>query len=139
VEDLVQETFLAAWQNLEKYRGDAGLRSWLLGIARHKVGDYYRRRLREAEWPQLDDEFVPQPVVFPKHEERLDGAQRGEKVERTLAALPEAYAVALLWRYVENLSVRQMAENVGKTEKAMERLLARAREHFRRRWNHAEP
>src|SRR5436853_5170172 len=72
VEDLVQETFLAAWQNLEKFRGEAGLRSWLLGIARHKVEDYYRRRLREAEWPQLDDESVPQQVVVPRHEERLD-------------------------------------------------------------------
>jgi len=139
VEDLVQETFLAAWQNLEKFRGEAGLRSWLLGIARHKVEDYYRRRLREAEWPQLDDEFVPQPVVVPRHEERLDGARREQKVERTLAALPETYALALLWRYAEDLSVREMAQNAGKTEKAMERLLARAREHFRRRWNHAEP
>jgi RNA polymerase sigma-70 factor, ECF subfamily len=93
VEDLVQETFLAAWQNLEKFRGDAELRSWLLGIARHKVEDYYRRRLREAEWSQLDDESVPQPIVLPKYEERLDGAQLGVKVERTLAALPEAYAL----------------------------------------------
>jgi len=45
----------------------------------------------------------------------------------------------LLWRYTENLSTREMAQNAGKTEKAIERLLARAREHFRRRWNHAEP
>jgi len=43
-EDLVQEIFLAAWENLDKFRGDSPLRSWLLGIARHKVEDYYRRR-----------------------------------------------------------------------------------------------
>jgi RNA polymerase sigma factor (sigma-70 family) len=139
VEDLVQETFLAAWQNLPKFRGEAGLRPWLLGIARHKVEDYYRRRLREAEWPPLDDESVAQPSVVPRYEERLDWAQRQKKVERTLAALPETYALALLWRYTENLSTREMAQNAGKTEKAIERLLARAREHFRRRWNHAEP
>lgn len=137
-EDLVQETFLAAWQNLQSFRGEAGLRPWLLGIARHKVEDYYRRRLREAEWPNLGDESVPQPAIVPRYEERLDWAQRQKKVAQTLAALPEAYALALLWRYAENLSVREMAENAGKSEKAVERLLARAREHFRRRWSRAE-
>src|SRR6266852_2395730 len=45
-EDLVQEVFVAAWRGLKSYRGDASLRSWLLGIARHKVDDYYRKRLR---------------------------------------------------------------------------------------------
>src|SRR5262249_1818103 len=103
VEDLVQETFLAAWQNFQKFRGEAGLGPWLLGIARHKVEDYYRRRLREAEWPHLDDESIPQPAVIPRYEERLDWARRQKKVERILAALPEAYALALLWRYTEKL------------------------------------
>src|SRR5690348_14615074 len=51
-EDLVQETFLAAWQNLPSYRGDSCLRNWLLGIARHKVEDYYRRRLQEFQLPE---------------------------------------------------------------------------------------
>jgi DNA-directed RNA polymerase specialized sigma24 family protein len=44
----------------------------------------------------------------------------------------------LLWRYLENRSVREMAQLAGKTEKAIERLLARAREQFRRRWNRAQ-
>jgi len=52
--------------------------------------------------------------------------------------LPEAYALALIWRYRDEKSVREMAELSGKTEKAMERLLARAREHFRTEWNHAK-
>jgi len=47
--------------------------------------------------------------------------------------------LALLWRYRDGRSIREMADFTGKTEKAMERLLARAREHFRRRWNDAQP
>jgi RNA polymerase sigma-70 factor, ECF subfamily len=47
-DDLFQETFLAAWEHLAEYRGESPLESWLLGIARHKVEDYYRSRLREA-------------------------------------------------------------------------------------------
>jgi DNA-directed RNA polymerase specialized sigma24 family protein len=57
----------------------------------------------------------------------------------TLLLIGEKERLALLWRYTENLSTREMAQNAGKTDKAIERLLARAREHFRRRWNHAEP
>ncbi|HKW25639.1 MAG TPA: sigma factor, partial [Terriglobales bacterium] len=48
-EDLVQEIVLAAWQNLSGFRGDSDLRAWVLGIARHKVEDHYRKRLRQAE------------------------------------------------------------------------------------------
>ena len=48
--------------------------------------------------------------------------------------LPETYGLALLWRYWENRSVRDMAEATRKTDKAVERLLARARARFRELW-----
>ena len=130
-DDLVQETFLAAWQNLGTYRGQAPVRSWLLGIARHKVEDYYRRKMQEVELPEDGDE----PCILPVIEDRLDGDRREKKIRRVLAGLPEAYAVALQWRYLENRSVREIAMLSGKTEKAVERLLARARENFKRRWS----
>lgn len=129
VPDLVQEVFLAAWQNLGKFQGDS-LRAWLIGIARHKIEDFYRRRLRDIEVP--NDGF--EPAVLPMIEEQIDGSARRAKVLKTLARMPEGYAVALLWRYLENRSVREMAQQTGKTEKAMERVLARARQEFRRRW-----
>src|SRR5262249_11077184 len=40
VEDLMQEILLAAWQALPNFRGEANLRGWVLGIARHKLDDY---------------------------------------------------------------------------------------------------
>jgi RNA polymerase sigma-70 factor, ECF subfamily len=49
VDDLVQEVFLAAWHDLGTFRGESSLKAWLLSIARHKVEDYYRRRIREPE------------------------------------------------------------------------------------------
>ena len=54
VEDLMQEILVSAWRNLASFRREAGLRAWILGIARHKVEDYYRKRIREAE-VQEDD------------------------------------------------------------------------------------
>ncbi len=135
VEDLTQETLLAAWQSLPNFRGDGSLRSWVLGIARHKVEEYYRRSIREVASPEEDS--VPELAETPALEQQLDSAMQQERVQATLALLPEAYGLALLWRYRDGKSAREMAELTGKTEKAIERLLARARENFRRRWNDA--
>jgi RNA polymerase sigma-70 factor, ECF subfamily len=130
----VQEVLLAAWQGLPSFRADANPRSWVLGIARHKVEDYYRRRIRAAESTDEEDSAAELAVV-PMFEQQLDSAIQQERVQVTLALLPEAYSLALLWRYRDGKSAREMAQLTGKTEKAIERLLARARENFRRRWN----
>lgn len=137
VEDLIQEIVFAAWQALPSYRGDANLRSWVIGIARHKVEDYYRKKLQALEAHE-EDESLLEPAVTPEFEEQLDSAALRGKVLETLASLPEAYALALMWRYRDEKSVREMAQLAGKTEKAMERLLARARQNFRKRWSNAE-
>jgi RNA polymerase sigma-70 factor, ECF subfamily len=134
VEDLMQEILLAAWQNLGSYRGDASLRSWILGIARHKVEDYYRKRIRQVELPDGDDN-VSEPAVLTNFEAELEAAERQERVHSILALMPETYSIALLWRYRDDKSVREIAEFSGKTEKAIERLLARARQSFRRGWS----
>ena len=135
VADVVQETFLAAWENLDKFRGDSTLQNWLLGIARHKVEDHYRKRLREI---QLDDETErpdEELVSLDDVEEELSKRQAGHRAREILATLPESYGVVLLWRYWEKRSLREIASETGKTEKAIERLLARARIEFRKRWN----
>jgi len=134
IEDILQEILLAAWQALPTYRGDSGLQSWILGIARHKIDDYYRKRIREEEITEEEDS-VPEPSTMPMLEQQLDSAAQQERVKTTLSSMPENYALALLARYRDEKSVREMAQLSGKTEKAMERLLARARENFRRRWN----
>lgn len=135
VDDLVQEVFLAAWENLEKFRGESSLRSWLLGIARHKVEDHYRKRLRDIQVPGEEDEPVPEPVDTHSVEEAIEQEQAVKRTKEILASLPEDYSIVLLWRYWEKRSLNEIAAKTGKTEKAIERLLARAREQFKRKWN----
>ena len=66
----------------------------------------------------------------------MDRADLEKKVRSILDQLPEAYSLALIWRYWEKRSAREIAEATGKTEKAIERILARARAQFKRKWNH---
>jgi RNA polymerase sigma-70 factor (ECF subfamily) len=132
VDDLVQDVFLAALASLSTFQGTSSLRSWLLGIARHKVESYYRRRLREPD-ALTDDHPEPTANSAPL-DEVIDRERMEERTQQVLKRLPETYGLALLWRYWENRSVRDMAEATGKTDKAVERLLARARARFRELW-----
>ena len=134
VEDLVQEVFLAAWESLDKFRGDSSLRNWLLGIARHKVEDHYRKRLRELQIAEEEESPESEPVSAHDLEEALAERQTGELTREVLSILPETYSVVLLWRYWENRSLRDIAVQTGRTEKSIERLLARARQQFKKRW-----
>ena len=135
VEDVVQDVFLVALQKLGTFAGQSSVAGWLLGIARHKVEDVYRAQLRAPD-PLPDDGDVPSAgaTVTPGLDELIDAARAQEKTRQTLERLPEAYSAALLWRYWEKRSIKEMAAHTGKTEKAIERVLARARTSFRRLW-----
>ena len=139
VEDVVQDVFLAALQKLDTFAGQSSIVAWLVGIARHKVEDVYRARLRDPE-PFSDDSDVPSAgsTIVPHLDELIDAARAQEKTRQILDRLPVAYSTALLWRYWENRSIREMAAQTEKTEKAIERLLARARTYFRRLWEASE-
>ena len=132
-DDLVQDIFIAAWEALDSFRDASSLRSWLLGIARHKVEDHYRARLRHfVEEPEVVKSIDLEAAVF---DEEIDRKRLEERTQQVLGSLPEHYSLLLLWRYWEKVPVREIASKTGRTEKAVERMLARARDHFKRRWN----
>lgn len=133
VDDMVQDVFVAALEGLSQFRGSSTLRSWLMGIARHKVEDFYRRQLRAAE--SLDDDDSAEPASeAPLADEIIDRERAQEKALAVLQRLPEQYSFVLLWRYWENRSIREIADATGRTDKAIERTLARARARFRAIW-----
>ena len=68
-------------------------------------------------------------------EEVLDHKRLCSKTNEVMGSLPEIYSIALRWRYWEKRSTHEMAAATGRTEKAIERILARARALFKKRWN----
>ncbi|MBI1895098.1 MAG: sigma-70 family RNA polymerase sigma factor [Acidobacteria bacterium] len=129
VEDVVQEVFMDAWESLPRYRGDSSLLTWILAITRHKVQDHYRRRLRRME--ALDEEAPEPGSPAPALDEALLRQHEQERVETALSRLSEPYRLVLMSRYWESMAVAEIAAAMGKTEKAVERLLARARRQFK--------
>ncbi len=133
VEDLVQEAFLSALQSLGSYHGAASLRAWLLGIARHKVEDFYRAQLRGAA-ESIEESHEDLEGAGPEIGEVIDQERLQRRVQEILGLLPDTYRWLLLWRYWEQRSAREIAAELSKSEKAVERMLARAKDQFRRRW-----
>jgi len=134
VDDVVQDVFLAALKGLSTFEGQSSLRTWLVGIARHKVEDIYRQRLRAALALDPDSAEDEPPSNDIPLDEQVDKARAGAKTRRVLERMPERYAFILLWRYWEQRSARDVAAATGTTEKSVERLLARARAKFKELW-----
>jgi RNA polymerase sigma-70 factor (ECF subfamily) len=130
VEDLFQQVFLEAWQGLESFRGQSAVKTWLLGIARHKVQDHYRRRLREVQF----DEDAPEPADGEDLTLSFEQDEAARGVWQVLASVDEDARILLLWRYWEGWPADSMAAETGKSVKAVERALARARAQFKKRW-----
>jgi len=129
VDDLVQETLLHAWKNRAQFRGDSSLLTWVLSIARNRVRMRHRSLGRNAEVEEalraMDREEIPDDV--------LRSAELAGAVRRALGALDPAHADVLLRRYFDGCSVREIAERLGESPKAVESRLHRAREALRER------
>ncbi len=131
-EDVVSETFLAAVRTVQTFDPQRGTASgWLLGIARNKLRDHFRKAGRAA-----GDEPLAAGAAVDATSDGPDGglitAEARDAVIRTLNTLGDEERLALEWKYLESLSVREIAERLGRTEKAAEAILYRARVAFRR-------
>lgn len=134
-EDLNQETWLEAVDGIGQCDADRGsFRNWLFGIARKRVALYYRRRALAGNAMSLSDpvgEAVELGDVSALPEDVLEQVEQRSVVRAAMLVLSDDRREALLWKYVEGLSVEAIAIRMGRTAKAVESLLTRAREQMR--------
>ncbi len=104
-EDLLQETFLAAWHCSGTFQGRSSVRTWLFGIAHNKAGHWLRRR-----HPQPLDEHQEIPAPGPDVSELADAAWERERVTAALARLPTTQRAVLELTFYQCLSYAEIAE-----------------------------
>ena len=123
-EDLTADTFLAAVQAIERGTVPDLTVAWLVGVARHKLIDHWRRQAREDSGLRLvsDEEAI---------DDDIDVRLEREQARAVLAQLGPHHRAALTLRYLDGLSVPEVAECLGRTVHATEALLVRARNAFR--------
>jgi RNA polymerase sigma-70 factor (ECF subfamily) len=134
VDDIVQETLTAAILSLPSFRFRSRLFSWLCAIANHEIADFYRkRRLKTilfSRFPFL--ETIAHHSLGPEGESLKEELK--EEIKKTLKEMSEGYRQILRLKYIEGLSLKQIAKQLGTTPKAIESRLARARKAFQKLW-----
>lgn len=135
--EIVQSTVATAFEKLDDYRGEGALFSWLCGICRFKIGAHFRARRRRPVEVPLDDpsdlHAVAETLATGSDgpEEELGRKEMANLVHLALDHLPARYGRALELKYLEGLSVLEIAGRLGIGAKAAESILSRARAAFR--------
>jgi RNA polymerase sigma-70 factor (ECF subfamily) len=128
-EDLTAEVFMAAVEAVRRDTVAEPSTAWLIGIARHKLVDHWRRVDREARRLKAvaDDPTVAAPHGDDEWDVQLDVLA----ARHTLEQLGAHHRSALTLRYLDGLPVPAVADVLGRTVHATEALLVRARRAFR--------
>jgi RNA polymerase sigma-70 factor, ECF subfamily len=130
-EDINQEVWLAALEGFDHFDATRGrFRDWLIGIARHRVSHHFRGQSRKPLDAAVDEHIQPQDAAIPPPEQ-LEAIERGDIIRAALLQLNQDYRDVLLKKYVDGFSVVKIAGLTGRSAKAVESLLSRARERFR--------
>ena len=127
-EDLTAETFMAAVAAVKRGRVGAAevTVAWLVGVARHKLADHWRRAAREQRG--LAAVAVLADEAGDPWDEHLDV----QVAHAALGRLPGPQRAALTLRYLDGLPVADVAACLGRSVRATETLLVRARSALRR-------
>jgi len=124
-EDLTSETFVAAVTAVRDRKVPKLTTAWLVGVARHKLVDHWRREERETRRLRAvadDTDLVDDP---------WDAHLDSRRAHEVLTQLGAHHRAALTLRYLDGLPVREVAACLDRTEHATEALLVRARAAFR--------
>lgn len=108
VDDVFQETWMRVVRSAHRYDPAQRFSAWLFAIAWNLVKDRWSRRVDTAD---VDLAAMASPERSP--EERVVEADRAERVRDMVARLPERLAQAILLRYFEELSEKEVAERLG--------------------------
>ena len=136
-EDIVQTSLIAAVRHLSSWRGEASLFTWLCTICRREIAAWEKRISRRVIVSITDDDPSLRAALdsigaaADAPDAGLSRADTGRIVQLALDHLPPRYSRALEWKYLEELSVDDIAGRLQCTPKAAESLLTRARHAFR--------
>ncbi|GCE38243.1 MULTISPECIES: RNA polymerase sigma factor [Rhodococcus] len=124
-EDALQETLVAAWRNLDKFRGESRFNTWLHRIAANAALAVLRRRKETSSLGAGDDEIELQlEDPSPRVDDRVATV---DAVRRALAELPEDFRVAIVLREFASLTYADIAEHQGVSVQTVKTRIHRAR------------
>lgn len=85
VHDILQETILAIWQSMDSFKENSSFKTWIIGIARRKIADFYRGHYKDKDFHNLKDLDMKE---IPNESNPLDHAINSMDIENSLNTLP---------------------------------------------------
>ena len=139
-EDVVQDAFLKAYQNLGQFQGQSKFYTWLVRIAVNEALMRLRRRRPERmvsldEDVKTEEDSMPREIAdwTPNPEQQYNQAELKDILSRTIQGLPTSFRTVFVLRDVEGLSTEETAEALGLSIPAVKSRLLRARLQLRER------
>jgi RNA polymerase sigma-70 factor (ECF subfamily) len=130
-EDITHQVFLNAWLNIRGYQNRGfPFSTWLYRIARNKIIDFYRTKRDIVE---IDDETnqAVADIVAIDATEAANQAWELENIKKAITKLKPEYQDILIMRFIEDMSIRDIAQIIEKSEGAVKLIQHRALEQLR--------
>jgi len=130
--DIWQETWCVAVEKLDNFQFRSSFFTWLCAIAKNKIFDYYRQTKQQDSFESIGKPHFD--IDSDEIDNEMIDAEIRSDVVMVLANLTEEYNFLLKAKYIENKSIDEISINIGKSYKATESMLTRARESFRNKF-----
>jgi len=131
-EDITQEIFMDVYKGLSGFKGLCSERTWVFKITKNKLNNFYRKQYNsKIEFVEIDD-YIAEHLVDPAQDiqENMIKHFEREKVRICIESLSEQYRTVIILKYIDGKSVKDIASIVGKSPKAIESVLQRAKNTF---------
>lgn len=133
--DLAQETFVRVYEHRFRYRPGTSFRAWIFTIATNLARNHNRWKQRHPT-ERFEHHGLPAvdpPDTRPQPDRETEGRDLSAVVSKAIAGLPEDFRVALILNEYEGMSHEQIGRIIGRSAKAVEMRLYRARAELRKR------
>ena len=109
--DILQNTFMKAWQSIENFRGDARLSTWLYRIALNESITHLAKERKRLNL-SLDDEAAHLASLV-EADEWVDGDELAKELRKAIASLPEKQRMVFNMKYFDDMKYERMSEILG--------------------------
>ena len=139
-QDLVQDTFLAAAEKIENFKGESSPKTWLFSILNHKIIDYYRKKINQTV--SYEEQSITmffddggswleskRPEQWKEDNEKhiLDDREFQMVLERCLDALPDKWNIAVKLKYLTGKNAQEICQELGVTTSNFWQIIHRAK------------
>lgn len=114
-DDILQNVFLKAWKNIDTFRNDSKLSTWLYRIALNESVDFIRKEKNETSLPAVEESLAQKLMA----DEYFDGDEIQATLQEAIASLPDKQRIVFTMKYFEEMKYSDMSNILGTTTGAL--------------------